>query len=165
VPTTHAPVPLTAQPGPLLDLVRAVAADPARWQPAVRCDARERYWSRLLQTPDVDLWLLTWLPGQQTSLHDHGPSAAAVTVLSGTVEEVRADPDGTLRSEHLTAGSTVWVPPGAVHDVLHAGAGPAVSLHAYSPRLTRMTYYEPTSRGLRAVRTVVDDEPEHEVAS
>ncbi|MCW2778167.1 MAG: uncharacterized protein JWN17_1892 [Frankiales bacterium] len=161
-PVLHRTRTAAPDPGPLLDLVRAVAADTAAWRPHVRFDARQRCWSRLLQTDDVDLWLLTWLPGQQTSLHDHGESAAAVTVLTGTIEEVRADRDGTLTREHLTVGDTVWVPQGAVHDVAHAGAGPAVSLHAYSPRLTRMTYYDVGRHGLRAVRTVEDDQPEHE---
>jgi hypothetical protein len=48
------------------------------------------------------------------------------------------------------------------HDVRHAGSGPAASLHAYSPRLTRMTFWEPTGTGLRAVRTVRTDTPEQE---
>lgn len=163
-PSDRPPLPENARPGPLLDLVRAAAADHALWQPVIRFDPRERYWSRLLHTHDLDLWLLTWLPGQQTTLHDHGDAAAAVTVLFGTVEEVRADPDGTLTRAHLTTGDSVWVPPGAVHDVLHAGAGPAASLHAYSPRLTRTTFYDTGPGRLRASRTVLSDEPEHEVA-
>lgn len=158
------PLPLAAHPGPLLDLLRAVAADRDLWRGAVRFDARDRYWSRLLQTADVDLWLLTWLPGQQTQLHDHGDAAAAVTVLSGAVVELRADASGALSAEHLQPGDAVWVAPGTVHDVAHAGAGPAVSLHAYSPRLTRMTFYEHSRTGLRAVRTVHTDQPELEAS-
>jgi quercetin dioxygenase-like cupin family protein len=164
VPRPSDQLPLTA-PGPLLDLVRAVAADRSRWEPAVRFDASSRYWQRLLQTAHVDLWLLTWLPGQDTELHDHGAAAAAVTVVAGAVQEVRADLHGALTTTRLEVGDAVWVPPGAVHDVRHAGTGPAVSLHAYSPRLRRMTYYERAPQGLRVTRTVLSDEPELEVAS
>ena len=146
--------------GPLLDLVRATAAEPAIWTPAVRFDATSRYWARLPAPDGVDLWLLTWLPGQDTDLHDHGSAAAAVTVLSGAVSEVRAAQDGTLTSEFLTAGASVWVPPRAVHDVRHAGSGPAVTLHAYAPRLDSMTFYETGPYGLRATRTVRTDQPE-----
>ena len=45
------------------------------------------------------------------------------------------------------------------------GSGPAVSLHAYSPRLDRMTFYETGPYGLRATRTVRTAEPELTVAS
>lgn len=152
MPSVRPSLPLLAHPGPLLDLVRAAAADRSSWAPSVRFDPRDRYTSRLLQTHDVDLWLLTWLPGQQTTLHDHGDAAAVVTVLSGAVEEVRADTDGALTRHLLTAGDSVWSPPGAVHQVVHAGAGPAVSLHAYSPQLTRTTSYDDGPHGLRAVR-------------
>ena len=33
------------------------------------------------------------------------------------------------------------VPPVAIHRVLHAGDGPAVTIHAYSPPLTRTGSY------------------------
>ena len=45
----------------LLDLVRF--ASPARW------------WARLALTEEVELWLLSWLPGQRTEPHDHGGAA------------------------------------------------------------------------------------------
>jgi hypothetical protein len=57
------------------------------------------------------------------------------------------------------------MPPGAVHDMGHTGDVPAVSLHAYSPRLDRMTFYEAGPYGLRATRTVLTAEPELPVAS
>ena len=159
------PVPALQAPGPLLDLVRAVAADRSLWAPAVRFDGARRHWSRLLTTADVDVWLLTWLPDQSTDLHDHGVVAAAVTVLSGSLVEVRADADGALTRTLLHAGDSVWVPPHAVHDVGHAGAGPAVSLHAYAPRLAAMTYYEHRAGRLVPVRTVGPDEPALEAVS
>ena len=43
-------------------------------------------------TDDYEAWLLTWLPGQSTGLHDHGGSAGAFTVLSGVVEESTLPP-------------------------------------------------------------------------
>lgn len=80
-------LPLAAAPGPLLDLVRAAAADRDLWSPAVRFDAARRHWRRLLAAPDVDLWLLTWLPDQSTDLHDHGGDVGVprATDLAGGV--------------------------------------------------------------------------------
>lgn len=161
---TSLSVPPQLAAGPLLDLVRAAAADRGLWQPAVRFKTARRWWSRLLSTDDVELWLLTWLPEQGTDLHDHGDSAAAVTVLAGALEEVRAGDDGSLSSHVLSAGDAVWIPPGAVHDVAHTGTSPSVSLHAYAPRLLRMSFYERTDGALRRTRTVLTDQPELEPA-
>jgi hypothetical protein len=39
------------------------------------------------------------------------------------------------------------VPPIAIHRVLHAGDGPAVTIHAYSPPLRRMGAYRVGANG------------------
>ncbi len=41
----------------------------------------------------------------------------------------------------LGAGATLTIPPTAIHRVLHAGEAPAVTIHAYSPPLTRTGAY------------------------
>ena len=169
-------VPVLSAPTPdrtlaeLVDLVRSVARRPEVWTPhlpppSAAGEAAPRHWARLPAPPHVDLWLLTWLPDQATDLHDHGAAAAAFTVVQGEVEEVREryGPAGPGLGRHrLRTGDTRWMAPGVRHDVRHAGVGPAASLHAYSPRLTRMTFWEPTRTGLRAVRTVRTDAPEQE---
>ena len=37
--------------------------------------------------PGYEIWLLSWLPGQITPIHDHGGALTVTTVLSGTVLE------------------------------------------------------------------------------
>lgn len=85
---------MTALLPDLVSLVRDVAADPSAWRPHVRFDHSRRHWAQLPSPTGVDLWLLTWLPDQATDLHDHGDSAAAVTVVSGALTEIRADNEG-----------------------------------------------------------------------
>jgi quercetin dioxygenase-like cupin family protein len=135
-------------------LVRAFATAESRWASLVRFGVDgDRWWTRLHADDSVDVWLLTWLPGQLTDLHDHGPSVAAFTVARGRLEEVRANLAGTRHTSVHAAGQTSWVPAGAVHDV-RAVDEPAVSIHAYSPPLSRMTYYAAdAARGLVAART------------
>jgi mannose-6-phosphate isomerase-like protein (cupin superfamily) len=143
----------------LTALALRVAQTRSLWEQHVRFDADHRHWTRLAGPGDVDLWLLTWLPDQATELHDHGDAAAAVVVLRGRLTEVRAQPDGRLASDVLVPGGAYGLPVGTVHDVLNTGPEPAVSIHAYSPRLTQMTFYAVDSDGLRPVRTspVEDD--------
>jgi predicted metal-dependent enzyme (double-stranded beta helix superfamily) len=141
---------------PPIDLsayVLRVSQDRAAWTPHVRFDPSRRHWSRLASPPDVDVWLLTWLPSQATDLHDHGASAAAVVVLQGRLTEVAAAPDGSLSTSALEVGVTHRIPVGAVHEIHNAGPDPAVSLHAYSPRLSQMTVWQTTTGGLHALRT------------
>jgi quercetin dioxygenase-like cupin family protein len=103
---------------------------------------------------------LTWLPGQATDLHDHGDSAAAFTVVRGRLEEVRAQRDGLVESTVHQQGAVAWVPVGAVHDV-GAVDVPAVSIHAYSPPLRWMTYFDVEDDGrLTATHLVHRDQPE-----
>ena len=142
-------------------LVRAFANAEQRWSSLVRFGA-ERWWTRLHADESVDIWLLTWLPGQLTDLHDHGSSAAAFVVARGRLEEVRTNLAGTSHVTVHRSGQTSWVPTGAVHDV-RAVDEPAISVHAYSPPLRRMTYYDAdAARGLVPSRTVVTNEPEGE---
>ena len=57
-----------------------------------------------------------------------------------------------------------WVPPGAVHDVSNPHLAPAVSIHAYSPPLSQMTFYRQSAAGLVATRTEHTNGPEREEA-
>ena len=155
-----APTPLGVDA--LSALTRSIAARPELWRPLVRFQESGRWWTRLDGPPDVDVWLLTWLPSQGTELHDHGASSAAFTVVAGTLTEIRPD-DGRLVPQELRAGRTQTVDPGDLHDVLNAGTEPAVSIHAYSSPLTRMTYWARDAEGtLVPTRTVETDEPETE---
>jgi hypothetical protein len=101
-------------------------------------------------------------------LHDHGGSLGALTVLSGTLHEYRWD-GVRLRQRLLESGDQAAFPLGWVHDVSSAGsvnsAGSApletLSVHAYSPPLTTMSYYEVTPRQtLRRVRSEITATPE-----
>ena len=158
--TTHAHAPVRAPEVDLAELVAQVAARPELWEHAVRFDGRERCWTRLDGPEGVDLWVLTWLTFQGTDLHDHGRSAAAFTVVRGALHEIRPDERGRLVPRKFVPGVVATIAPGAVHDVRNELVEPAVSIHAYAPRLTEMTYYAWLDGEVRPVRTVHGDGPE-----
>jgi len=160
VDLTHRPAPTTLGVDALSALTQSIAARPELWRPLVRFQESGRWWTRLDAPAGVDVWLLTWLQSQGTELHDHGASAAAFTIAAGTLTEIRPR-DGRLVSQQLVAGRTQTVDPGDLHDVVNAGAEPAISIHAYSVPLTRMTYWATNAEGvLVPARTVETDEPE-----
>ena len=124
----------------LLSVARWHAEDPSSWPFAPRFDPRQRWYGRLHTADDHEVWLLTWLPGQATDLHDHGGSAGAFTVVSGEIVEqtVRG---GSLTSTTMSEGGARRFGANHVHRVVNAGTRPAVTVHAYSPALTVMTRY------------------------
>jgi hypothetical protein len=67
--------------------------------PEFRTD--ERWHVRLHQDDDVDVWLISWTAEQGTELHDHGGSAGAFHVVSGTLTE------DTVVSDTLTKDTVV----------------------------------------------------------
>lgn len=150
-------VPLTSlasstRSDPLERRSRQLALDLARradlWQPHV-VFAQPRHYHRLAAGDGWEAWLLTWLPGQGTGLHDHGGSEGAFAVVGGVLSETvlvpsRAQTGAPQRFERLTRRyerGTVR-PFGArhLHDVEPDG-GPAVSLHVYTPGLSSMSRY------------------------
>ncbi|MEU4151433.1 cysteine dioxygenase family protein [Streptomyces sp. NPDC026659] len=114
-------------------LARAVAADRAQWAHLVRYDATTRWYHRLRTGPGYEVWLLSWVPGQGSGLHDHGRSSGVLTVLEGSLTE-RTE-RGTRA---LAAGAQRVFAPGYVHEVVNDSLEPAVSLHIYYPGLTAM---------------------------
>ncbi|MHA7648440.1 cysteine dioxygenase [Mycobacterium sp. ML4] len=130
----------------------------------------ERWFTRIHGDEELDIWLISWVPGHATELHDHGGSLGALTVLSGSLNEFRWD-GRRLRRRRLEAGDQAGFPLGWVHDVVWAPRSaataapapvqPTLSVHAYSPPLTAMSYYDVTERNtLRRQRTELTDQPE-----
>jgi hypothetical protein len=76
-----------------LALAEGYAAAPDQWPVAPRFNPGRRWYHRIAQATDHEVWLLTWLPGQGTDLHDHGGSAGAFHVLSGSLIEDTVIPE------------------------------------------------------------------------
>ena len=137
----------------LRQLVQGLAAREHEWLSLVRYDRNRRWYQRLTCDDDHEVWLLSWLPGQQTGLHDPGGSAGAFTVACGTLRERTAPGRRPGPSVAVTLGEVRSFGPWYVHDVINASAQPAVSVHAYSPPLASMRRFEFGPAGLEPVST------------
>lgn len=110
-----------------------VARDRASWAPLLRYDPRERFAALVSRTPFHEVWLLSWLPGQHTDLHDHGGAEGAFTVVMGALTE-HAYPGGFPGTTHrVVAGRARVFGPDYAHHVANDGLDPAVSIHVYRP--------------------------------
>lgn len=139
-------------------LLRRIAAEPGTWRPSVEFGSREdRWYARLDLDPRHEVWLISWLPGQGTGLHDHGEALGAFLVVEGALTESTVRPasrvGGTVRvtRREFAASQVRGFGYEHIHDVANLGTVPAVSLHAYSPELTAMTQYVLDDHRLRVV--------------
>lgn len=148
----------------LVDFTRFVAGEVRTGRyPFVVFDANRRWHQRLYCDQRVDIWLLSWLPDQGTQLHDHGGSAGSFTVISGVLSEavyIHTGRDAGLLRERELAGRSVGFDAGYVHDVRNLSDTPAVSVHAYSPPLAAMTFYDLDAGELLQLATVATHDPE-----
>jgi quercetin dioxygenase-like cupin family protein len=120
-------------------VARAVAADRSSWAHLLRYDPDERFATLVEAVDGQEIWLMSWLPGQQTDHHDHGDATGAFTIVSGTLTEHVLHRGVT---HALTAGQSRVFGPGYAHQVRNDGPDPAVSLHVY--------------RAVRTMRVIAD---------
>ncbi|MFF5707349.1 cysteine dioxygenase [Streptomyces sp. NPDC012794] len=115
-------------------LARSIAEDRGSWEHLVQYDATTRWYHRLRTGPGYEVWLLSWVPGQGSGLHDHGSSSGIMTVLDGELVEYTPR---TGRLSHRAGTQRVFAP-GHAHEVVNDSLDGAVSLHVYFPGLTEM---------------------------
>ncbi|MFP3992028.1 cysteine dioxygenase family protein [Streptomyces sp. E11-3] len=132
-------------------LARSIAADRTEWQHLVEYDATSRWYHRLRTGPGYEVWLLSWVPGQGSDRHDHGPSSGVLTVLDGELTEHATGRTAPV-TRRLGSGSQRVFAPGYVHEVVNETLEPAVSLHIYFPGLTEMPMH--SAQCSPATRTV-----------
>lgn len=143
------------------DIVVGLAQAEGLWRPHVVHHPHELGRVRLLATPAYEVWLLSWMPGHGSGLHDHGGANGAFVVVDGELIETVAGSAADHRNRTVVrrrhgAGSAAVVETGHVHDLVNLATGPATSLHVYSQSLSSMGFYddaEPEVRGQR-VRTL-----------
>jgi predicted metal-dependent enzyme (double-stranded beta helix superfamily) len=129
-------------PPELVEVVRRLAAEPERWAHLVRHDPDRRVYEELRRDDDLAVWLICWMDDHDTGFHDHDLSSGAVLVVRGQVAEDRLVLGGEPVTRRFAEGQAFHFSAADIHRVRHAGAAPAVTIHAYSPPLWRMGAYE-----------------------
>ena len=135
-----------------------LAERPDLWIDCVTHDPTQRRYEELLCDEHITAWLICWMADHDTGFHDHDASAGAVAVVGGSVREERLTIDGRPRERVFAAGGVFSFSPADIHRIRHAGSGPAVTLHVYSPPLLRMGAYFVGADGVLARRPMSPQE-------
>jgi hypothetical protein len=134
-------------PGALLDLVREQAARVTELADSRLGNGSDRKFAVVERNELVEVWVIYWPTSGHLDLHDHGGSAGAFVVLDGDLVERHVTEDRTLGTETYDAGSGKAFSGSYVHDVVNIGDRPALSVHAYSPPMPGMTFYDLSDGG------------------
>jgi len=128
-------------------LVCRIADRADLWQPLVVVDSERRRYELLYEDSRTDIWVLSWMPGQRTGFHDHDRSGVGLVCVQGELIEGTLSLDADPRSTLMRPGTVRGGPGGYIHSVAHHAGEPAISIHAYSPRLTRVGQYRVDPQG------------------
>jgi len=119
--------------------------------------AGEAYARNLVcRTPFFELLVLCWLPGQESTIHDHAGALNAIRVHSGaltsrvfTVVPGAAPGAGPVQqvAEDLVrpGDGLVGVDRNGIHQLANASSDDLVTIHVYAPALMELTVYSTES--------------------
>jgi predicted metal-dependent enzyme (double-stranded beta helix superfamily) len=137
----------------LRELVDRLADRPELWREHVAFPDGARHYAPLHRDEHVDVWLLCWTPGNDTGWHDHDVSSGAVRVVTGAVEENNPRIGGEPLRTVVTEGGSFCFGPDHIHRITGL-ADASVTIHAYSPPLSRLGQYSVDESGVMRRRTV-----------
>ena len=101
------------------------------WRPLLDVDA-ERVCACLYLDTSVGVYLTTWCPGDDTGMHGHAATNAAMVVARGTIREERTTRDGGEVLERA-AGASFQFQDSEPHRIQNASDRPAAMIHCFSP--------------------------------
>lgn len=103
-----------------------LAADTDRWRHAVRYHPDGPVNRLVGGTDELDLWLMSWLPGQRTDWHGHDEASGAFTVVVGALTERVTRTSGARVQHRVELGQTRVFGPSYLHQLINDGPYPAV---------------------------------------
>ena len=110
--------------------------------------AGEQHWARLAVPEGIDVWVVSWRTFERTELHSHVGATAVYTAVEGVVTDIRLDANGRLLPRKISTGVVEVVRPDEIHDVRNEHVVPAVTVHAYSPRVRELRYFSWENRAV-----------------
>jgi hypothetical protein len=134
----------------LQNIARTVAQRPALWRDQLDRDRAERTYTEVHTSEHLGVWAISWMSDDHdTGYHDHDRSNGAVHVAEGTIRHEHLRLGGKPVGEAVPAGQGFRFDETAIHRMRpEPGAGPTVTIHAYSPPLTSTGQYGEAHDGL-----------------
>ena len=126
---------------PALAHISSTIVESGLWRDYVAVCEDYRDYRLVFENDYIDIWVLSWLPGQETGFHDHEISEVGICVADGAIREHHMHVHADDTSHVIVPGQTQEGPFGYIHRVEHWEGDPAVSVHSYSPPLAWVGQY------------------------
>lgn len=126
---------------PELAQITAAVVQSGLWRDYVAVCEEYRDYRLLYENDFIDVWVLSWLSGQETGFHDHEISEVGICVAQGAIREHHMHLNAPATNHVMREGQTQEGPFGYIHRVVHEEGAPAVSVHSYSPPLAWVGQY------------------------
>jgi cysteine dioxygenase len=139
--------------GRFLDLVDRLRLSDELIESRTRFRDDEYARNLVLRTPQFELLVLCWHPGQHSTIHDHAGALNAIRVRSGELTSrvfrpaagaaQGSGPVEFVSEEHVGPGDPlVGVDRGGIHQLADSSGEPLVTVHVYAPPLLELTVYD-----------------------
>ena len=116
---------------------------------------------QLYATDHYEAWLICWQDDGDTGWHDHECSLGGVHIVQGELVEenicLRPGSESWSQRRSYVAGEAFSFDERHIHRMTHAGGGPAISVHCYSPPLVAMGQYELDDGGVLRRESISGD--------
>lgn len=129
-------------------LARGIVEREDLWRPLVIRDEGRRRYRLMYEDENIDIWVLSWMPGQGTGYHDHDLSGVGLCGAQGSVVEKQLMLPAGASSVEMTPGVSRRGGAGYIHSVAYGSGDPAVTIHCYSPPLVRVGQYRVDDDGI-----------------
>lgn len=107
------------------------------------------------RTPEVEVLVLCWRPGQESTVHDHAGSLNAIRVHRGTLTSrlfapaagaaPGCGPVELIEEKPAGAGTLTGLDRGGIHQLANLSGDDVVTIHLYAPPLLAVTAYSTAS--------------------
>ncbi len=139
-----------------LDVVERLRLSDELIESRIRFSDDEYARNLVLRTPQFELLVLCWQPGQHSTIHDHAGSLNAIRVRSGELTSrtfrpvagaaAGAGPVELVSEDRIGPGQPlIGVDRNGIHQLADEAAEPLVTVHVYAPPLLELAVYDTAS--------------------
>ncbi len=134
----------------LQEIARGVAERRDLWAGDLRRTEGQRTYTEVFTNDHLGVWAISWMDdSHDTGFHDHGGVRGAVHVAEGVIRHEHMRLGERPVGRQVSAGEGFRFDDTVIHRMRHEpGAGPTVTVHAYSPPLTETGQYGEADDGL-----------------
>lgn len=114
----------------------------------------ESYSRKLVfDSPKCQAWVMCWMPGQRSPIHDHKGSACAMMVIKGVATEIKFErTTGQLTRvaghRQILQGQVCATFDEDIHQIANLDENDLITLHVYVPPLLQMNEYACLDRAI-----------------